>query len=237
MSSKTPDAARGNGQAAAHYLGVDVPGSPFLNETRIKRINSGRYEMQEIAGGLAVVRHGDRVLELGAGIGLVGAVIARNRKPEKVVSFEANPTLLPHINDLYRLNGLTGTIEVRNQVLISSPDRPGSLPFHIHNSYLGSSLGGDPQRARETVEVQTQSYDDVCNELKPTVLIMDIEGGELDFLEHANLAGLRAMVIEFHPKAYGVGGMRRCKKILRDAGFEPIGDLSTRMVWVAERQV
>lgn len=29
---------------AAHFMGVDVPPSPFLNETRINRINGGRYE-------------------------------------------------------------------------------------------------------------------------------------------------------------------------------------------------
>ena len=66
---------------------------------------------------------------------------------------------------------------------------------------------------------------------------MDIEGGELDILTHANLDGVRAIVIEFHPKAYDVSGMRRCKRILRDAGFAPLSDLSTLLVWVAERAI
>ena len=58
-------------EVAAHCLGVDVPQSPFLHENRIQRINEARYEGQEIAGALHVVRQGDNVLELGAGIGYV----------------------------------------------------------------------------------------------------------------------------------------------------------------------
>ena len=67
----------------ASCLGIDVPDSPFLHEKRIARINAAKYEGQEIRGGLHVVREGDNVLELGAGIGIVGAVVSKNRKPKK----------------------------------------------------------------------------------------------------------------------------------------------------------
>lgn len=70
-------------EVAATCLGVKVPQSSFLTETRINRINAARYEGQEIAGALHVIREDDRVLEVGAGLGVVGAVIATNAKPEK----------------------------------------------------------------------------------------------------------------------------------------------------------
>lgn len=222
---------------AAHCHGVDVPMSPFLHEKRIDRINLARYEGQEIAGGMHLVKKGDNVLELGAGIGLVGAVVSKNCAPQKVISFEANPALIPHIRELYEINGLTKRNFVRNEVLVAAPDRPKSLPFHIHNSFLGSSLGGDPGRAKETVNIPTADFEDIRKELKPDILLIDIEGGEKDILEHANLDGIRGIVIEFHPKAYGVEGMRACKNVLRQAGFEPLKDFSTRMVWVAVRDI
>lgn len=222
-------------EIAAHCLGVDVPQSPFLHEKRIQRINEAKYEGQEIAGALHVVREGDNVLELGAGIGIVGAVVSKNCKPARVISFEANPSLIPHIRTLYKLNGIEKRHEVRNEVLVSALERPKTMAFHVHNSFLGSSLSGDAARARETVDIATADFEAVRVELKPDVILMDIEGGELDILNHASLEGVRAIVIEFHPKAYDVSGMRRCKRILRDAGFEPISDLSTRLVWVAER--
>ena len=86
---------------AALCKGVRVPHSPFLNETRIRRIQEARYEGEEIAGALHVVRQGDRVLEMGAGLGVVSAVTALNARPARILSFEANPALIPHIRALH----------------------------------------------------------------------------------------------------------------------------------------
>ena len=218
-------------QAAAECHGVQVPHSPFLNEKRIERINAGRYEGQEIGGALAVIRPGDRVMEMGAGLGLVGAIAARNGAPEAVLSFEANPALIPHIRALYELNGLQDTIAVHNQVVISAPERPETMPFHVRNSFLGSSLIDNDSRATTEVQVPTIAYSEITRTFAPDVLLMDIEGGELEFLRHASLDGLRAVVIEFHPEAYGREGMRECKRILESAGFRKEPGLCTRRVW------
>ncbi|MCK5501358.1 MAG: FkbM family methyltransferase, partial [Tritonibacter mobilis] len=123
-------------EVAATCLGVKVPQSSFLTETRIDRINAARYEGQEIAGALHVIREDDRVLEVGAGLGVVGAVIATNAKPEKVLSFEANPELVPVIRALHQMNDLGDQVELRNQVLFAGTDRPDSMEFHLRNSFL-----------------------------------------------------------------------------------------------------
>lgn len=220
---------------AAICKGVKVPYSPYLTETRVRRIEQARYEGEEIAGALSVVGAQDRVLEMGAGLGIVGAVTAKNGQPQAVLSFEANPNLVPHIRALYALNNLEDRIEVRNELLISSPDRPPSMTFHVHNSFLGSSLIDREGRKTTPVEVPTVAYDAVKKDFEPTVLIMDIEGGELDFLEHADLDGIRAIVIEFHPNVYGIEGVKRCKTLLRSAGFAKVDDISTRFVWTCTR--
>ena len=222
-------------QIAARCHGIDVPDSPLLTPSRIERINAAQYEGQEIAGALAVLRPGDRVLELGAGLGLVGAIAAGSGKPARVVSFEANPDLIPHIRALYALNGLQDRIEVRNEVLISAPEAPDTVTFHLRNSYLGSSLIDTDSRATRPVEVPTARYGALLAELSPTVMLIDIEGGELDFLRHATLTGVRAIVIEFHPDAYGIEGMRACKALLEKAGFVKRATHSTRLVWTCTR--
>ncbi len=211
--------------------GVKVPDSPMITPERAERINAARYEGQEIAGALAVIRPGDHVLEMGAGIGLVGAIAAKNGNPARVLSFEANPNLIEHIRGLYRLNQLSKKIQVRNEVLISAPDAPETMTFHIRNSYLGSSLIDSETRATTQVEVPTASYAQVHADFAPDVVLMDIEGGELDFLRHASLDGVRAIVIEFHPGAYGREGMRECKSILENAGFSKLEGHCTRHVW------
>ncbi|QFT59604.1 hypothetical protein FIU94_12290 [Sulfitobacter sp. THAF37] len=226
MASRT-----GSTKHVAECHGVKVPDSPMITPERAARINAARYEGQEIAGALEVIRPGDRVLEMGAGIGLVGAIAALNGAPEKVLSFEANPGLIQHINALYRLNKLQDRIEVRNEVLISAPNPPAHMSFHIRNSYLGSSLIDTDKRTTTQVEVPTARYDEVHRDFAPTVLLMDIEGGELEFLRHASLEGIRAIVIEFHPAAYGKEGMRECKSVLERAGFAKVPELCTRQVW------
>lgn len=221
---------------AAECLGVKVPMSGFLNETRIERINAARYEGQEIAGALHVVTKDDVVLEIGAGIGVVGAVIAVNNTPQKIHSYEANPNLIPTIRALYAANGIEDRISVENAVLISGTKRPETIPFYVHNSYLGSSLDGDPERAKEKVDVATADFAETCARLNPTVLIMDIEGGELELLRHADLTPFRAIVLEFHPGSYGKQGVAECKTLLKSAGFTKIEDKSTRFVWTCERR-
>lgn len=220
---------------AAECLGVMVPNSEFLTEQKIKRINNARYEGQEIEGALHVIREDDRVLEIGAGLGIVGAVIARNAKPEAVFSYEANPQLISMINALYELNGLTDKISVRNEVLVSAQDRPDTVSFHIRKSYLGSSLLNPKERPSILVDVPTASFAAVSEKTRANVLVMDIEGGELELLRHADLSQFRAMVLEFHPEAYGVDGMRECKALVKDAGFERLPEKSTRGVWTCER--
>lgn len=227
----TPDKT----DSAASCHGVRVPPSPFLTETRIARINAGRYEREEIAGALDVVRPGDRVLELGAGLGIVGAVVAKNARPAAVLSFEANPELFPHIDALDRANGLAPIIERRNAVLISAPDRPSTLPFNLHNSFLGSSLVDNPARRSRTIDVPTEDFHAVVAAFRPDVLVIDIEGGEGDLLAHAILDGIRAVVIEFHPNIYGKNGMKACKRALRAAGFEKRAARSSRLVWTCAR--
>lgn len=219
----------------ARCEGLRVPASPFLNETRIARINAARYEGEEIAGALRVVTPADRVLELGAGLGIVGAVTALNRRPEAVLSFEANPALLPHINALYAENDLSDRIRVENCVLLAGPDQPQSVTFHVHNSYLGSSLIESENRQTRPVSVPVADFDTRAAAFGATVLLMDIEGGELDLLRQIDLSRFRAVVVEFHPGVYGIAGMKECKGLLRRAGFVQVADRSSRTVWTCER--
>lgn len=220
--------------AVAHCLGVAVPGSRYMSEARIARINAARYEGDEIAAALAIVRDGDRVLELGAGLGIVGGVIAHNRAIERMISFEANPNLIPVARSLYALNGLT-TVELRNQLVLSGPDQPASLSFHLHSSYLGSSLLLGAAQSKQTVDIPTVDWAEVVAELRPTVLVMDIEGGELDLLTHADLSGLRAVVLELHPNAYGREGHSACRRFLRRAGLVRVPSLCRRDVFAFAR--
>lgn len=230
--SRAPQKTASAGVVQCH--GVKVPASPFLSDALIEQIERGTYEQRAIAGALAVVKPGDRVLEIGSGLGVVGAVIAKQAKPEKVLSFEANPALIPDITALYKLNRLSKKIELRHGVVTSLSDGPATLPFAVRDEVLQSSLIESDQETAATVDVPVASYDEIVAGFAPDVLVMNIHGGELELLRQAPLEGLRAIIVEFHPDAYGRSGMRACKSILTDAGFRKNAAHSSRHLWICE---
>lgn len=209
------------------YHGVRLPPHrQYLPERRIERIRNGRYEWQEIAGALHAIRPGDRVLELGAGIGIVGAVIAKNRAPARILSYEANPALIGYARAMHRANGLGEVIELRNAVLMSDPDAPATTDFHVHASFLGSSLIAPAGRRSTRVAVAVERLAAVTADFSPEVMVIDIEGGELAFFRHADLSKLRAVIVELHPKVYGQDGLAECLALLHSAGLARIEAVS-----------
>jgi FkbM family methyltransferase len=197
---------------------VRVPAAPHLGAGMIQSMNDGRFERLEMQAGLALVPKGARVLEMGAGSGLVGAVLARNCQPHSILSIEANPTLIPHINALYAANDLTGIISVRHAVVISQPDPPTEIEFNVRGNFLGSSLTPVAGKSRP-VKVPVIAYSELLQTWPHDTIMMDIEGGELEFLRHADLSGIRLFIAEFHRDAYGREGLRECRQLLQGAGL------------------
>ena len=219
----------------ATYHGVEVPQAPHLGKGMIESMEAGRYERREVECGLAAILPGARILEMGAGSGVVGAVLAKNCKPAAMLSIEANPKLLPHINRLYAHNRLTEVISVRHAVVFSAPDAPGEVEFFVHGNFLGSGLVARNVEKATAVQVPVLRYDALRAEFPHDTIMMDIEGGELDFLRHADLGGVQTFIAEFHRDIYGREGMRECRALLEKAGMVMDAELSRGGVHVYRR--
>lgn len=203
----------------ARLHGVEVPAAPHLGPGMITSLNENRYERNEIACGLAAIHQGARILELGAGAGVVGAVLARNLAPAALLSVEANPALIPHIAALHAHNGLSDAITLRHGVVLSAPDAPASIDFFVMGNFLGSGLASRKPDRAQTVTVPVIRFDDIRRDFAPDAIMMDIEGGELDLLRHADLSGIRVLVAEFHRDLYGRDGMQECRRLLTAQGL------------------
>ena len=62
-------------------------------------------------------------------------------------------------------------------------------------------------------------FNDEIARIRPSFLIVDIEGGEYELFDYARLDTVRTIVIEMHPS---VGGLRRSlalRRNLRQLGF------------------
>ena len=220
----------------ARMHGIEVPDAPHFGPNMIRSMNEGRYERRETAAGLAVIRPGARILEMGAGAGIVGAVLARNCAPERMVSVEANPALIDHIAALYAHNGLDHLAEVRHGVVLSDPDAPQEVTFFVRPNFLGSALDvvKKPEKA-SAITVPVIRYADLKREFPHDTIMMDIEGAELDFLRHADLSGVDTFIAETHRDHYGREGMRELRALLTAQGLKADDDAAKVGVVVYRR--
>ena len=189
------------------HLGVKIPlQRPLLSQTIINALEKGFYEKQESKELERLIEPDERILEIGAGIGFISALCAQNGKAAAIRAYEANPDLIPFIKRVHALNEIT-TVEVVNGVLSSSPTAPKAT-FYQRHDFWASSLSPEPFKYKTTVEVDVVDFTAELRAFKPTLIICDIEGGELELMREANLEGVRKVYMEIHQKVLGRRGIK-----------------------------
>lgn len=218
------------------FHGIRVPFDGFhlgrTTWTTFKFVYRGDYEGPEVRALLGLVRKGDRLLELGGGLGIVSGVAANAADNAPLLIFEANPRLIPHIRTLHRLNGLTNA-EIRNQLVLPRVE-PQGRTFFVHNSFGASSIV-EHDKVAERVKVPVVAFADVVAEFRPDVLICDIEGAEAELFDGIDLSTFRAAVIEVHPAIVPPDRMKRIFETCLSSGLSPRVDLFGGTVVAFER--
>ncbi|KPQ15239.1 MAG: methyltransferase, FkbM family [Rhodobacteraceae bacterium HLUCCO18] len=165
-----------------------------------------------------ILRRGDRVLEIGAGIGVVGLVAARITGGRNVLSYEANPALEEVIQANYALN------RERPQLRLKAITPDGArVIFHQADNVLSSSVH-ERREACRSVTVESDSLAAVLEEFSPDVLVMDVEGAETQLLSSAPLDGIRAIVLELHPHIVGEEAIARLEAHLEASAFKKVAE-------------
>jgi FkbM family methyltransferase len=197
--------------------GVKVYSGATLPEDVREQLYRGTYELgeRELLG--SAVQHSDRVLEFGAGMGIIGLVASRMVGPQgAVLSIEANSTLEPLILSNQRLNAAK---IVPPQLVFSAVNSDGrDVRFHCNIDILSSSII-DRGKQSTSVKVPGRMASELVDSFKPTVLIMDIEGSEVEVVLSIPYAGIRAAVIEIHEKLIGPDNVVRILAHLESQGF------------------
>ncbi|WP_323769120.1 FkbM family methyltransferase [Antarctobacter sp.] len=199
--------------------GLKIPKNPQITRGRIRSaLKQDIYERKECDAVMRVVRPGDRVLELGGGIGYMSTLLSVKKKVARVVSYEANPALIPYIRSVHAANGVTN-VDLRNALLAAELGDP--VPFYVRQNFLGSSMDrdADPDTVIEEVKVMQHAINPVLQAETPDVLVCDIEGAEAHLLPAADWSGLRAAVIELHPQWIGQSGVQAVFDCMRRAGL------------------
>ncbi|KID12521.1 FkbM family methyltransferase [Rhodobacteraceae bacterium PD-2] len=199
--------------------GMKIPKHPDLTRGRVRgALKQGTYERKECDAVLRVVRAGDRVLELGGGIGYMSTLLSVKAGAGHVTSYEATPALIPYIRSVHAANGVTN-VDLRNALL--SPEAGAPVPFYIRRNFLASSMDPSTEKDAITQEVAIDRHAlaPVLAEVRPDVLVCDIEGAEATLLPAGDWSGLRAAVIELHPQWIGQSGVQAVFDAMARAGL------------------
>ncbi|WP_333818267.1 FkbM family methyltransferase [Tabrizicola sp.] len=183
-----------------------------------RALSSGRYEHHEADALLLHLRRGDRLLDLGAGLGFICALTAGVLGELAVAGVEAGPETVKLARKNLAANGFPGVKLVRGAVVAKGE---GEVEFGLRPAFWASALKGPegwPENA-EVIRVPARPIGKLLERFAPTVICCDIEGGELEVLAEP-LTGVRLVVVETHPQVYGAAGVERVAAGLAAQGFE-----------------
>lgn len=184
-------------------------------------LRSGKYEANEARRVRRAIRPGDRVLELGSGLGIVTSIIAAI-DGVCVWSFEADPETVRLARRVIDTNCGANVI-LANGILATGPSR--SVAFYQRADFWMSSTFARQGPYERVVEIETGNIDAFIKQHRINALVMDIEGAELELLQHADLPGVERVFLELHDHLYGLGGVREISMALASKGliYDPRG--------------
>lgn len=185
------------------------------------------HEKQERAIVKRYINGNCTVLELGACLGVVSCLINRLIvDPKNHVAVEANPALIPILEANRNRNACAF------RVVHGLVSKTSDGEFYLDDCIVVS--GPVRQTARHIrVPVTTLHALEQRFELTFDTLFMDIQGGEVEFIEQ-NLGELRRfhlVILELHPHLLGEQRTARCRSLLAEAGLRLIESDGLVEVW------
>jgi FkbM family methyltransferase len=197
--------------------GVKISVDPERFSTKMLGLmRDGTYEDEESRQIPSLLKKGERIVELGAGVGYISALCAKQNKVDSLVVYEAHPELIPVIRRTHELNGVKST--VINAVVLPRK-KSDTVPFYIRDDFWASSLSSQPYGYSQVVNVPVVSLAQMIAEHKPTMLIVDIEGGETMLFDDVELPGVRKVYLEVHPHIVGSTAVKRLFDFFADRNF------------------
>ena len=200
-----------------HAAGVVIPPDPAVITPAIREaILDGRFEAEESIQIPHIVRPGDRVLEIGAGIGFISTLVSRQRRVARVIAVEANPFLLDYMSRLHALNRVR---KVRRVNAVLTNEDKASATFYLRRDFWMGSLSADPNPYVGTVEVPTMNLDALLRDEAIDLVVCDVEGAEAVLFQGADLSGVDRIFLEMHDHVTGLSGVRGLFATLAGHGF------------------
>ncbi|EJW12773.1 Methyltransferase FkbM [Rhodovulum sp. PH10] len=189
----------------------------------LKLVALGRYEKPErdLLAHMAqagLIGPGDRVVEAGGGLGTVTMAIADLVGDAAVTVFEPTPRTATALRENLALNGHSVTVE---QAAVVAGD-VAEVAFADTSETSSFAVAGlvDAAAAPTRIVVPARALSAIVATLDPTVLVLDVEGAEVDLLPSvADWRRVRAIHLELHPHAVAQGALDAMFAAMAKAGF------------------
>ena len=220
----------------SHIIFVDTE---KYSQTLVRTLSDGGYEGGERRIVKAAVLPSDRVLEIGTAVGVVSMTAAEIVSPSHVLTYDANPAIVADARRNFVANGM-GEINanvgvMRNRSRWSEDET--EIEFFVSRDFWASRLfakPNDPDIA-SVVQVPPVCLESKIAEHQANVLICDIEGGEADLLDGANLEPIRLILMEIHYWAMGRQRIDNMIRYLISKGFNVNFDHTTKNIVLLDR--
>jgi len=185
--------------------GVKIPlSSSDVSPVVWEALTSGSYEAKEARLVQRLLKNGDRVLELGAGMGVITSIMARTPSV-KIWSYDANPHTVALAERVAKANGVENA--TFHHGLITA-GKPATYPFYIRRDFWMSSLMEAQGPYQDVIQIPSLDLDSLVSEHNINVLVMDIEGAERQLLGAALLHNIDRVFLELHDHLYGLAGVK-----------------------------
>lgn len=189
------------------------------SEKITQKLATGHYEGTEARAVQMRVKPGHRVLELGAGLGYIGALAASLAGAENVTAVEANPDMLKVIRDNYDRNA-GEEITLRHGAVVGNDYEGDTLAFARGRQFWASRIARQGDSGPGLIEVPALKIGPLLKEFRPNVVIMDIEGAEQFLFDKPWPKSVRFVIMELHPKQYdSFEAVKKIVDCLSDSGL------------------
>lgn len=196
--------------------GLKMPKDGQFVKGRVRgRIKRSVYDQAMTTAAVAATRAGDRVLELGCGLGFVTAQMARAHELDAIRAYDGHAGVLAYAEAMLATNGVPD-VELVHGVL---GPRKGKRIFHVRDPFMRSSLSDEADKTRYSETVPAENAKTVFHAFQPTALICDIEGAEVDLVKCAPLDGLDRAIVRLHPTRLGGQCVITIFQAFADAGL------------------
>jgi FkbM family methyltransferase len=115
---------------------LEIPSSLLASNPKAA-LEQGYYEGPEADELVELIGEGERILDIGSGIGFMAALAKKESRTDAVFAVEANPELIPILRRTFEINEVE--VMIFNEIL---GKEAGESEFFINENFLISSKSG-----------------------------------------------------------------------------------------------